>query len=431
MSGCVKNEPGTSIDDELESLLIKNGGSLSSFILPESHHLSAIPQDPNNPISSEKVALGRLLFHETGIALDSKRPEGLSTYSCASCHHASAGFQACMPQGIGDGGIGFSIIGNMRDYNPDYANDELDVQPLRTPATLNTAFQTNMLWNGMFGATGANTGTETAWTMGTPKEKNYLGYEGVETQAIAGLGVHRLLIDESFIGSNITYKSMFAEAFPELPEEERINSETGGLAIAAYERTILANEAPFQGWLRGNLDAMTESQKIGAILFFGKGNCSSCHNGPALNSMEFHALGMKDFPQVYGNEIVAPMEDPAYRGRGSFTQNSQDDYKFKVPQLYNLKETPFYGHGASFTSIKDVIRYKNEAQAENPNVPESQLSSEFKPLYLSEREIEYIADFIENALHDNNLKRYEPSELPSGLCFPSNDELSQQELGCN
>jgi cytochrome c peroxidase len=360
------------------------------------------------------------------LATKAMHNEGMYTYSCASCHHVDAGFQAGRVQGIGDGGMGFGIKGEARTPSPHYGMDELDVQPIRTPSALNVAFQPNMLWNGQFGATHLNEGTEAQWTEGTPKAVNYLGYQGVEIQAIAGLEVHRMEINEDLISMR-HYAKYFDIAFADIPKEERYNNEHAGLAIAAYERTLLANQAPFQRWLQGESDAMTPTQKRGAALFFGKANCGSCHAGPALNEMNFYALGMPDLdgPGVYGSS-----DDATNKGRGGFTGKAEDMYKFKVPQLYNLKDSPFFGHGGNFRSIREVIEYKNEAIPANPNVPADQLAEEFVPLGLTENEIDALTAFIQNGLHDPALHRYLPEYLPSGLCFPNNDPRSKQELGC-
>lgn len=405
------------------------GKGLSFFMLPASDDFSAIPQDPRNPITPAKVALGKLLFHETALAVNPKSNKGLLTYSCASCHHAKAGFQACLPQGIGEGGIGFGHTGEGRIKNNEYIDQEIDVQPIRTPSALNSAFQTNILWNGQFGATGVNVGTEAAWTVGTPKEKNNLGYEGIETQAIAGLTVHRLKINNTFMMETPIYKQLFNEAFADLPISERISDITAGLAIAAYERTLLANQAPFQRWLRGDYSALTPAQRRGATYFFGEANCVACHTGAALNDMQFYALGMSDLNNA-GNIYNINDNQPEHKGRGGFTGRAEDMYKFKVPQLYNLKDSPFYGHGASFSRIIDVIRYKNNAVAENGKVPKSQLSPKFYPLHLSEEAIQDISDFIENALYDPYLSRYVPEALPSDFCFPNNDATARKDLGC-
>lgn len=424
----------STVDREIMLLLEQaaNGKGIEYFKMPQSNELAKIPQDPKNPLTPEKVALGKLLFHETGLALNPKLPEGIKTYSCASCHHSRAGFQACLPQGIGEGGQGFGITGESRIKNNHYTDAEIDVQPIRTPSALNIAYQTNILWNGQFGGTGVNVGTEASWLANTPKEKNFLGYEGTETQAIAGMDVHRLHIDSEFVAQYPEYQQLFDAAYPNLPPSERVTTITAGLAIAAYERTLLANRSPFQRWLNGDYDAMTPQQRFGALYFFGQAECVRCHTGPALSSMDFYALGMNDLNLSSHNNIYnTSSSQPEHKGRGGFTGKIEDMYKFKVPQIYNLKNTPFYGHGASFSNISDIVRYKNNATAENPNVPESQLAAEFKPLNLTEKQIKAIADFIENALNDPDLSRYVPNILPTNQCFPNNDEFTKQDLGCN
>lgn len=411
----------------LERRLIELYGSASVLIQPEATDFAAIPNDINNPITEAKVNLGKLLYHETGLALNAKNSDGMSTYSCASCHHVDAGFQSGVRQGIGDGGLGFGIHGEARVKNPLYQEQDLDVQPIRTPSALNVAYQQVMLWNGQFGAKGPNEGTEAQWTEGTPKAENKLGFEGVETQAIAGLDVHRLVINGEEIEAS-TYKNLFDDAFPDVPLESRYTKVNAGLAIAAYERTLLPNQSPFQKWLKGDENAMSEKQTEGARIFFDKANCFSCHSGPALNDMQFHALGMND---LQGPEVMTVVDDVTKRGRGGFTGNPQDDYKFKTPQLYNLKDVQFFGHGGTFTSVREIIEYKNEAISENSNVSSSQLSSLFVPLNLSETDIELLTIFIEEALYDDNLTRYVPEALPSGNCFPNADTQSSSDLGCN
>ncbi len=433
-SSCQKDsdDPQLELDDELTTVLSQasNGQGLDFFILPNSDDYESIPQDPRNPITDAKVTLGKFLYHETGIGLAPMQEVGSQSYSCASCHFASAGFQAGRFQGLGEGGIGFGMNGEGRHLSADYDETNVDAQPVRSPSILNIAFQEAVLWNGQFGALGINAGTEYAWTEDTPIENNELGYEGTEIQAIAGLTVHRMVCTPEVVEQS-GYKSYFDEAFPGLPEEQRYDLERAGLAIAAYERTVLSTDAPFQKWLKGDKNAMTTAEKAGAILFFGKANCVSCHGGPNLANMEFHALGMNDFDDIPETTFQAGPGTPAFLGRASFTGDQDDMYKFKVPQLYNLSDSPFYGHGSSFRSIRDVIEYKNEAVAENPDVPESMLSPMFTPLGLTEQEIDDLTAFLYSGLRDPNLTRFEPDVLPTGNCFPNGDELSMQDLGCN
>lgn len=422
------------LDDQLENLLVQASAGMgkSFFLLPANTDYSHIPQDPLNPLTAEKVALGQLLFHETATARRPMLVAGFGTYSCASCHHAQAGFQACMPQGIGEGGLGFGHYGEGRYANPLYQTTQLDVQPIRSPSVLNIAYQTNVVWNGQFGATGVNTGTEYAWTKNTPKEKNNLGFQGIETQAIAGQDVHRLNMNASSYQGNAIYQAQFLKAFNDNWTNDVKTSLNAGLAIAAYERTLLANRAPFQRWLKGEMGALSDQEKQGGILFFGKARCVQCHTGPALNTMKFYALGMRDLQTGVVGSAVVVQADPTKvenKGRGGFTGKASDMYQFKVPQLYNLKDSPFYGHGASFTTLEAVVAYKNAAVSQNANVPTTQLAAEFKPLNLTTDEQKQLVAFLRNSLYDPELMRYVPQSLPSGQAFPNNDPASRLDLG--
>lgn len=434
ISGFSDANDSNKLNENLEELLFEasSGQALDYFKLPKSNDYSLIPQDPNNPLSDEKVALGKLLYHETALLTTPKKKIGLHTGSCASCHHALAGFQAGRRQGIGEGGWGFGKRGENRTANSNYESDSIDAQPIRSPTTLNTAWQKAMLWNGQLGAKGVNVGTEANWTAGTPKEKNHLGFEGLEIQAIAAQEIHRLGdISTSPVAKNDTYKKMFDAAFKSIPENKRITLIHSGLAMAAYERTLIANQAPFQKWLGGDKSVMSDEEIAGAILFFGKANCSSCHTGPALSSfgeVKFYALGMNE---LKGADIIGDVSGkPKAKGRGGFTGNIDDMYKFKIPPLYNLTDSPFYGHGASFSSVKEVIQYKNYAVQENNDVPTSQLASEFVSLNLTKEEIDLLVKFVEVSLYDANLQRYVPTSLPTGFCFPNNDDQAKLDLGC-
>ncbi|MFN4128991.1 MAG: cytochrome-c peroxidase [Paracoccaceae bacterium] len=306
-------------------------------------------------------------------------------------------------QGLGEGGMGFGAGGTARILNPDIGPKSVDVQPIATPTTLNAAWQSVMLYNGQFGATGPNAGTEYAWADGTPIAVNRLGYEGIETQAIAGLAVHRLLDDKapnvtaaSLLTKNADYADLFARAFPDEPAETRVRQETAGLAIAAYERTLIADRAPFQAWLRGDSAAMTESQKLGASMFFGDGQCVQCHSGPSLAGMQFAGLGLNDLDTAPG-AIIKVANFPEILGRGGFTGVEADMFTFKVPQLYNLRDDVAFGHGSSMDSIRAFLDYLNAGIPEPPRVPDTALAPAFHPLGPNEGQLVALTDFIENA----------------------------------
>ena len=208
-------------------------------------------------------------------------------------------------------------------------------------------------------------------------------------------------------------------------------------AIAAYERTLLANRSPFQRWLRGEERAMSRRELRGARLFFGKAGCVACHTGPALSSWPgageeemFFAVGFRDFDTSH-RRIHGTVPDADSRGRGGFTGRAADDYAFKVPQLYNLRDTRVLGHGASFRSVRDVIRYKNAGAGpgDAQNGHGTNVST-MAPLGLDEREIRQLNRFVKRALHDPSLDRYVPAALPSGNCFPVADFRAALDLGC-
>jgi cytochrome c peroxidase len=263
---------------------------------------------------------------------------------------------------------------------------------------------------------------------------NYLGYDGMETQAIAGLTVHRLAPDPAFFEHLPGYVALFDAAFPDFPQEERYGVETAGLAIAAYERTIMANESPFQRWLGGEHTAMTDAQKNGAMVFFGAASCGTCHNGPALTDGGFHALGMPDMPGIEdldaGNSTYGLSGADLALGRGGFTGIEGDKHTFKTPQLYNLQDSKFFGHGGTFYDLKDVIRYKVTAEPAKHEA-EPFLSQDFEPIELTEQQTMDLYEFLSSGLYDPNLERYAPANVISGQCFPNNDPQSSIDLGCS
>ena len=418
------------LDNQLRNLVAASSpdGNLDFYVLPNENNFEVIPSDPKNPLTYEKVELGKLMFYDSGLAQSAVKPSGMGTYSCATCHIPEAGFKPGSFQGIADGGIGFGINGENRVRNTEYDESELDVQDARALSLVNVAYVSNTFWNGQFGSTGANIGTEEVWNDREDTERNHLGFEGIETQNFEGLHAHRITINKELL-DQYGYTQLFDAAFPDIEEEERYTIETASLAYSAYIRTIISNKAPFQDWLKGNEDAMDYKSKRGAILFFGKANCSTCHYNENLGSPEFHALGVNDMYQQPSYSTEA--DDFRNFGRGGFTQREEDLYKFKVPGIYNIADSDFFFHGASVKKIEELVEYFDKAVPENPNVPESQISAKFKALNLTAEEKADLVQFIKVGLSDPDLIRYQPSSVPSGLCIPNADYQSIIDLGCN
>jgi len=427
---CTKDRMPTLI--ELDNQLVQNiegaspDGSLDYYVLPQDD-LEAIPQDSKNPLTRDKVELGKLMFYDTGLAMGALKEEGLGTYSCASCHIPEAGFKPGNFQGVADGGIGFGLMGENRLRNTEYLESELDVQSARPLSLVNVAYVKNTFWNGQFGGGGVNVGTEAVWDLLEDTERNHQGFEGIETQNFEGLITHRITINKELL-EELGYLEIYDNVFNDVAEEDRYTIRTASFAFSAYIRSIISDKAPFQEWLRGNKRALTAEEKNGAILFFGKAQCYNCHYEQNLGSLEFHALGVNDMDQIPSYN-TSP-DDRRNLGRGGFTLREEDNYKFKVPGLYNIGDSEHYFHGASKRTLEEVIEYKIQAEGENPRVPEERISEKFNTLVLSETEKEQLLAFLRNGLRDPDLIRYQPTSVPSGSCFPNNDYQSRLDLGC-
>ena len=416
--------------DSLETELLEavtqssKTGKVDFFIMPESTNFSKLPnQDPNNPITREKAILGQKLFFETGLAQSPLRDESYETYSCSSCHVPNKGFLPGRIQGIADGGQGFGEDGRYRTMRPTYIESEIDAQGNRPLTVMNVTYVTNTLWSGTFGANDRNVGTEESWT--GLAEVNHTGYAGLEAQNIEGFDLHRLAINEKVL-YDFGYAELFDKAFADVPKSERYTPVTASFAIGAYLRTILTNEAPFQQFLKGDRKAMTQNQKLGGLVFFGKAGCTNCHNGPSFGAMNFYSLGTTDMYEIGGLNTSA--DDPRNLGRGMFTGKSYDMFKFRVPQLYNLRDYATFFHGSSKSSIEEVIEFKIAAKSENPNVPDEMMA--ITPIDLTQKERSDLIDFLTYGLYDYDMERYAPESVLSGYCFPNNDDISKEDMGC-
>ena len=431
MVGCMRDEARSPLDTELERTLVRLGGTgdLEPYMLPGGGTLAGIPAGVGNPLTDEKVELGKMLFYETALGRDALTKEHLRTFSCATCHVPQAAFTAGAAQGIADGGLGFGTFGSGRLMDENYVEEDIDAQGARPLSMLGVAYVTNSMWAGRFGAHGANAELEEIWGVHDPAtEVNHLGLDGLEAQNIEGTVTHRMSTD-AYLLDTLNYRPLFDRAFPDFVGEAKYGRVALSFALSAYIRTLLPDQAPWQRWLKGEREALTDQQKRGAQLFFGKAGCYRCHEGPALNGNSFYALGVNDLCDIPGARATG-REDTRNLGRGDFTRRDEDLYKFKVPQLYNVKDMPFYFHGSSQTELRDVVEYFNAGVAENTRVPNENMSDFFHPLSLSATEIDDLTEFLAEGLYDPNLERYVPAAVLSGECFPNSDAQSKLDMGC-
>src|SRR5262249_503098 len=117
------------------------------------------------------------------------------------------------------------------------------------------------------------------------------------------------------------------------------------MALAAYERSLVSDDTPFDRYLRGDKKALPEAALRGMNLFFGRARCSICHKGPNLSDEKFHNIGRADGPDDVG--------------RGGVTKKEADHGAFRTPQLREVGRTAPYMHDGRFKTFADVVRHYN------------------------------------------------------------------------
>ncbi len=253
---------------------------------------------PGNPITPEKVELGRMLFFEPRVSLD-------GTVSCARCHQPSLYGIDALPKSFG-------VLGRP--------------VPRNASTVLNTAGQFVQHFGG-----NRKDVEEQAWRalIGKVSYANPdLPSAMAKIKAIPG------------------YQPLFEKAFP--GEADPITPENWGKAIGAYERT-LTTPAPFDRYLAGDLGALTPQQRLGMVKFMNAG-CAGCHRGPLLGGTMYQKFGLvMDY-------WVATKSTEIDKGRFLETGVETDAYVFKVPMLRNIARTAPYFHDGSVASLADAIR---------------------------------------------------------------------------
>ena len=348
-------------------------------------NLESIPSvvhPPNNASTTEKIDLGRLLFWDPIIS-------GEKDVACATCHHPDFAYGDGLDLPIGVRGIG---LGPFR-----VEGVGIDRVPRNSPSILNTAYNglksrqqyfladsALMFWDGR------EQSLEEQCKKPPTSRSEMLGDFGGGPFALEYILPRLKEIS--------AYEGLFAEAFP--GDLNPINIKNYGKAIAAFERSLIAINSPYDQYLGGNLNAMTLNQKKGMLLFYGKAKCSECHSGPMLSDWSFHALGSKEHP------IKEALGGP---DKG---HEQLDDFKFRTPTLRNVTLTAPYNHNGMYETLEQIMDFYIKGQSDNPNVME--VSELFVPLELSKEESRFILDFM-NALEDPYFDKSIPLSVPSGL----------------
>ncbi|MBD79109.1 MAG: cytochrome-c peroxidase [Crocinitomicaceae bacterium] len=249
----------------------------------------------NNPLTKEKVDLGKKLFFDKRLSKD-------QNISCNSCHNLETYGVDNLPTSPGD-------EGKNGDRN--------------SPTVLNAALHFSQFWDGR----AADVEEQAGGPILNPVEMNIPSKEFM-VKRLEGVK---------------EYVSMFNAAFP----NEKISYENLQLAIGAFERKLLT-PSKFDQYLKGNENALNKKEKEGLKLFINTG-CITCHSGEAVGGNMFQKFGL------HGDYWEKTKSDPVDDGRFKETQNEADRYVFKVPSLRNIEKTYPYFHDGSISDLKEAV----------------------------------------------------------------------------
>jgi cytochrome c peroxidase len=405
---------------------------------------STLEQRLGRKLDNQLVDLGRLLFFDTVGGLNNDN-------NCSGCHSPTNGFGDSQSIAIG--------IDNNGIVGPDRAGPR---NQRRTPMAINTAFFPNLMWNSRFAALSHDPFDNSAGFEFPLPEGLTLSYEPhllvaqafippTERVEVAGFkfpGDNFAIRNEVLrrINNVPEYRKRFGKIFPTVREGGPITFDMFGLAIAEFEFSLVFADAPIDAFARGQRNALTNDQKRGALLFFGKAHCVECHKVSGSSNQMFsdfsqHVIGVPQIAPAVGN---VPFDGPAMNedfGLEQITGNSADRYKFRTSPLRNVALQAAFFHNGAFTRLDDAIRHHLDvfasARAYNPEAagvapdltapmgPIEPVLARIDPILatpikLTDDEFQELVDFVRNALLDRRaapavLKKQIPTSVPSGF----------------
>lgn len=287
--------------------------------------LPTMPLPKDYTPSQAMFDLGQKLFHDGILSKD-------RTVTCASCHLAKNGFAHPAPQPPG--------IGGQRALR-------------HAPSLFNRGYGTKQRWDG-------SSETLEAFVLEPISDPREMGL-GVD-EAIA-----RLQADKS-------YQAAFRAAFQGAPTRQGLQR-----SLATFVRGIVSGTAPYDRFLRGEVDAMTPQQRHGQWIFESKGGCWKCHTPPLFTDELFHNTG------------VGAVDGKAKSGRAAVTGNAGDTGKFKTPTLRSIRLTAPYMHDGSQKTLADVVAFYARGGNANPH-----LDGKIKKLDLSAKDQAALVAFLQS-----------------------------------
>jgi len=263
---------------------------------------STVPAVRENPITPDKIALGKALFFDP-------RMSASGVFSCNSCHNLATGGDDNLETSIGHG---------------------WQKGPRNAPTALNSVFNEAQFWDGRAEDLKAQA-----------KGPVQAGVEMANTPAnvIATLN------------SMPQYVDWFKASFPD--EADPVTFDNFAKAIEAFEATLIT-PAPFDAYLNGDDAALSDVQKVGLDLFVEKG-CASCHNGINVGGTGYYPFGLVEKP---GADVL-PEND---KGRFAVTATADDSYVFRAAPLRNIAVTAPYFHSGKVWDLRQAVAIMGTSQ---------------------------------------------------------------------
>jgi cytochrome c peroxidase len=346
----------------------------------------AVPAD--NPMSVAKVWLGRRLFYDKRLSVN-------GTLACASCHQQAHGFtdgQPTHPGATGEPGV-------------------RSVMTLTNVAYLPSYTWANPLINSL--------------------EKQMLIPLFSDHPLEMAMGGHEAELFAR-LAADAEYPREFAEAFPH--EEARMDVAHITKAIAAFERTILSFDSPYDRYKHGDANAISASAKRGEALFFGERlECYHCHDG--INFTDNYTAQGLAFPETGFHNTGLYNEDskgeykPWDHGLRDVTSRVEDEGAFRTPTLRNIAVTAPYMHDGSLPTLRAVIQqhYAVKGHAALSSRGPNPLRSEFiEGFAITESEVRDLVAFLDS-LTDQNFMTNPGFADPAGT--PGASEKRRQHAG--
>lgn len=314
---------------------------------------------------TDKFKLGQFLFFDKVIS-------GNKNISCASCHHPLAGAGDGLALPVGEGGKGLGVTRNLGSGDsrvhsrvPRNAPHVFNIDP----SEITTLFYDGRIEldpnfpNGILSPAGHDlpegldnivaaqaifpitSGDE----MAGQKNENIIGKFASEGD------LKNIWKEVTARVTNIEeYVDLFKKAYPEVKSKNDINITHIGNAIAEFEiKGFKTVDAPYDQYIRGDLDALNHSQIRGMNIFNGKGRCSSCHSGHLFTDNKFHSIAM---PQIGPGKGVGFNKQEDY-GRELVTNSLRDRYKFRTLPLRNVAITGPWGHAGAYDKLRGVVEH--------------------------------------------------------------------------